>query len=209
MRKNSLKTMQKKLVFATNNRHKLDEIRAILGGRRQIISLEEAGCHADIPETADTLEENALQKAKWVYEHLGCDCFADDTGLEVEALGGEPGVKSARYAQDNGFGESHDSSANSALLLKKMEGIENRKARFRTAIALIINGRETIVEGIVRGTIATAPRGTDGFGYDPLFIPENSGKTFAEMTPDEKNAISHRRQATEALLRKLSENNPA
>lgn len=198
--------MQEKLVFATNNAHKIDELRAIIGNRREILSLAEIGCHDDIPETAPTLEGNALQKARWVNERYNCDCFADDTGLEVEALDGEPGVMSARYAAANGLGNSHDSSANSRLLLEKMTGIENRKARFRTVIAAIINGKEFFVEGIVNGAIALAPRGTDGFGYDPLFIPENSTLTFAEMTADEKNAISHRRRASEALLKALEEN---
>lgn len=198
--------MQEKLVFATNNAHKIAEVRAILGDRRQILSLEEIGCHEKIPETAGSIEGNALQKARWVSQRFDCDCFADDTGLEVEALGGEPGVMSARYAQANGRGDGHDSTANSALLLEKMEGIENRKARFRTAIALIIAGKETVVEGIVNGSIATAPHGTDGFGYDPLFIPERESRTFAEMSPTEKNAISHRRRATEALLKVLKDN---
>lgn len=198
--------MQEKLVFATNNVHKIAEVRAILGDRRQILSFEEIGCHEEIPETAGSIEGNALQKARWVSQRFDCDCFADDTGLEVEALGGEPGVMSARYAQANGRGDGHDSTANSALLLEKMEGIENRKARFRTAIALIIAGKETIVEGIVNGSIATAPHGTDGFGYDPLFIPEGESRTFAEMSPTEKNAISHRRRATEALLKVLKDN---
>lgn len=195
--------MQEKLVFATNNPHKLSEVKAILGERREILPLESTGCREDIPETSDTLEGNALQKARWLYERYGCDCFADDTGLEVEALSGEPGVLSARYAQVNGVGASHDSAANSALLLARMEGIENRKARFRTAIALIINGKETLVEGCVNGRIALAPRGTDGFGYDPIFIPEGFDTTFAEMSAEEKNAISHRRRASEALLKVL------
>lgn len=198
--------MQEKLVFATNNAHKIAEVRAILGDRRQILSLEEIGCHEEIPETAGSIEGNALQKARWVSQRFDCDCFADDTGLEVEALGGEPGVMSARYAQANGRGDGHDSTANSTLLLERMEGIENRKARFRTAIALIIAGKETIVEGIVNGSIATAPHGSDGFGYDPLFIPEGESRTFAEMSPTEKNAISHRRRATEALLKVLKDN---
>lgn len=198
--------MQEKLVFATNNAHKIAEVRAILGDRRQILSLEEIGCHEEIPETAGSIEGNALQKARWVSQRFDCDCFADDTGLEVEALGGEPGVMSARYAQANGRGDGHDSTANSTLLLEKMEGIENRKARFRTAIVLIIAGKETVVEGIVNGSIATAPHGSDGFGYDPLFIPEGESKTFAEMSPTEKNAISHRRRATEALLKVLKDN---
>lgn len=198
--------MQEKLVFATNNAHKIAEVRAILGDRRQILSLEEIGCHEEIPETAGSIEGNALQKARWISQRFDCDCFADDTGLEVEALSGEPGVMSARYAQANGRGDGHDSTANSTLLLERMEGIENRKARFRTAIALIIAGKETIVEGIVNGSIATAPHGTDGFGYDPLFIPEGETKTFAEMSSTEKNAISHRRRATEALLKVLKDN---
>ena len=198
--------MQEKLVFATNNAHKIAEVRAILGDRRQILSLEEIGCNEEIPETAATIEGNALQKARWVSQRFDCDCFADDTGLEVEVLGGEPGVMSARYAQANGRGAAHDSTANSTLLLERMDGIANRKARFRTAIALIIAGKETIVEGVVNGSIATAPHGTDGFGYDPLFIPEGETKTFAEMSPTEKNAISHRRRATEALLKVLKDN---
>lgn len=195
--------MQEKLVFATNNPHKLAEIRAILSDRCEILSLEEIGCREEIPETADTIEGNALQKARWVAERFHCDCFADDTGLEVDALGGEPGVLSARYASANRRGDGHDSSANSALLLERMHGITDRKARFRTAIALIADGKETVVEGIVEGTIAEEPRGTDGFGYDPLFIPSGSSRTFAEMTAEEKNSISHRRRASEALLNVL------
>jgi XTP/dITP diphosphohydrolase len=196
--------MPKKLVFATNNQHKLSEIRAILGNDYSVISLDDIGCHADIPETANTIEGNALQKARWVSDHYHCNCFADDTGLEVDALGGEPGVMSARYAAANGKGQGHDSSANSALLLERMEGIANRTARFRTVIALIIDGAETLVEGIVNGSIATSPRGTDGFGYDPLFIPDGYDKTFAEMTADQKNAISHRRNASEKLRQELA-----
>lgn len=199
--------MQEKLVFATNNVHKIAEIRAIIGDKFPVVSLDEIGCREEIPETAGTLEGNALQKARWICRRFHCDCFADDTGLEVEALGGEPGVMSARYASANGRGEGHDSSANSALLLERMNGIENRKARFRTAIALIIGGKETLVDGIVTGTIAKAPRGAEGFGYDPLFIPDGSSKTFAEMTADEKNSISHRRRASEALLKVLEKHN--
>lgn len=198
--------MQEKLVFATNNAHKIAEVRSILGSRCKILSLEEIGCREDIPETADTLEGNALQKARWVSERFNCDCFADDTGLEVEALGGQPGVMSARYAYVNGRGSGHDSSANSTLLIERMAGVENRKARFRTVIALIIGGREILVEGVVDGSIATNPKGKDGFGYDPLFIPDGHRKTFAEMTAEEKNAISHRRRATEALLEVLKDN---
>jgi XTP/dITP diphosphohydrolase len=196
--------MPKKLVFATNNQHKLSEIRAILGDDYSVISLDDIGCHADIPETANTIEGNALQKARWVSDHYHCNCFADDTGLEVDALGGEPGVMSARYAAANGKGQGHDSSANSALLLERMEGVANRTARFRTVIALIIDGAENLVEGVVNGSIATSPRGTDGFGYDPLFIPDGYDKTFAEMTADQKNAISHRRNASEKLRQELA-----
>lgn len=198
--------MQEKLVFATNNAHKIAELRAILGTRRQIVSLEEIGCIEDIPETSDTIEGNALQKARWVNKRFHCDCFADDTGLEVEALGGEPGVMSARYASVNGRGEGHDANANSTLLLERLEGIENRKARFRTVIAAIIGGKEYLVEGVVNGVIASSPRGKDGFGYDPLFIPELNSRTFAEMTAEEKNSISHRRRASEALLKVLEDN---
>lgn len=197
--------MQEKLVFATNNPHKLAEIRAIFANRCQILSLEEIGCHEEIPETSPTLEGNALQKARWVAERFNCDCFADDTGLEVEALSGEPGVMSARYASANGRGDGHDSNANSALLLERMAVHTNRKARFRTVIALIADGKETLVEGVVEGNIADAPRGKDGFGYDPLFIPDGHTLTFAEMTADEKNAISHRKRASEALLKALEE----
>jgi XTP/dITP diphosphohydrolase len=196
--------MLAQLVFATNNQHKLSEIRAILGDDYSVISLDDIGCHADIPETANTIEGNALQKARWVSDHYHCNCFADDTGLEVDALGGEPGVMSARYAAANGKGQGHDSSANSALLLERMEGVANRTARFRTVIALIIDGAENLVEGVVNGSIATSPRGTDGFGYDPLFIPDGYDKTFAEMTADQKNAISHRRNASEKLRQELA-----
>lgn len=197
--------MRQDIVFATNNPHKLDEVRAILGNRCNIKSLADIGCDDEIPEDADTLEGNALMKARWIASRFGCDCFADDTGLEVDALGGQPGVFSARYAAMAGAGEGHDSSANSALLLKNLDGNDNRTARFRTVIAAIIDGREFTVEGIVNGHIATAPRGTDGFGYDPLFIPaEGDGRTFAEMSADEKNAISHRRRASEALLSKIN-----
>lgn len=182
-----------KIVFASNNSHKLSEIRQ-LNLPFEILSLAETGCKEDIPETADTLEGNALQKARWVKEHYGYDCFADDTGLEVEALGGEPGVYSARYA-----GEGHDSEANMAKLLANMEGVKDRRARFRTVIALIKDGEEHFFEGIVEGHITTARSGADGFGYDPIFMPEGCDKTFAEMTAVEKNAISHRGRAVTEL----------
>lgn len=184
------------LVFATNNAHKLREVKQMLPHGVEIKSLSEIGCDADIPETADTLEGNAEQKARYVSERFGCDVFADDTGLEVEALGGAPGVYSARYA-----GPGHDSKANMARLLSEMEGKEDRRARFRTVIALIRDGKTELVEGIVNGSIATEPRGADGFGYDPVFIPdEGNGKSFAEMTAEEKNAISHRGRAMAALM---------
>lgn len=188
-----------KIVFASNNSHKLSEIRQ-LNLPFEILSLAETGCKEDIPETADTLEGNALQKARWVKDHYGYDCFADDTGLEVEALGGEPGVYSARYA-----GEGHDSEANMAKLLANMEGVKDRRARFRTVIALIKDGEEHFFEGIVEGHITTARSGADGFGYDPIFMPEGCDKTFAEMTADEKNAISHRGRAV-AELKKIFKN---
>ena len=184
----------KTLVFATNNLHKLEEVRDILGGSFRIASLKEIGCSDDIPETADTLEGNALQKARYVKEKFGYDCFADDTGLEVEALGGAPGVFSARYA-----GPGHDSEANMQKLLKELEGKTNRQAQFRTVVALILEGREYTFEGIVRGTILTERRGTAGFGYDPVFVPEGYAETFAEMGSEEKNRISHRARAVQKL----------
>lgn len=192
--------MTPQLVFATNNDHKLREVRQILGARCRVLSLAEAGIHEELPETSPTLEGNALQKARRVAELCGMDCFADDTGLEVKALGGQPGVLSARYASANGAGGSHDSKANMHLLLEKMAGITDRTARFRTAIALIQGGKETVVEGVVNGRITETPSGTDGFGYDPVFIPEDSTLTFAEMAPDDKNAISHRGRAIRNLL---------
>lgn len=184
----------KTLVFATNNLHKLEEVRDILGGSFRITSLKEIGCTDDIPETADTLEGNALQKARYVKDKFGYDCFADDTGLEVEALGGAPGVFSARYA-----GPGHDSEANMQKLLKELEGKTNRQAQFRTVVALILEGREYTFEGIVRGTILTERRGTAGFGYDPVFVPEGYAETFAEMGSEEKNRISHRARAVQKL----------
>ncbi len=184
------------LVFATNNAHKLREVRQMLPPGVEIKSLGEIGCDVDIPETASTLEGNAELKARYVSERFGCDVFADDTGLEVDALGGAPGVYSARYA-----GPGHDSAANMARLLREMEGETNRRARFRTVIALIRGGRMETVEGIVEGTIATEPQGTDGFGYDPVFIPDEAdGRSFAQMSPEEKNAISHRGRAMSALM---------
>jgi len=191
--------MEKKLVFATNNRHKLDELRQIIGEEYEILSLADIGCHEDIPETADTLEGNAMQKARWVSERYGYDCFADDTGLEVDALGGEPGVRSARYAG----GKGHDSVANMALLLKNLEGKTNRKARFRTVIALIQKGKVHCFEGEIRGEILEKAAGCSGFGYDPVFRPEGWTVTFAEATAEQKNAVSHRSRAVRKLLQFL------
>ncbi|MDE5752164.1 MAG: non-canonical purine NTP diphosphatase [Duncaniella sp.] len=183
------------LVFATNNAHKLEELRRITGDKFTILSLSDIGCHEDIPETADTLEGNARQKARFVKEKYGYDCFADDTGLMVDALGGAPGVYSARYA-----GPGHDSRANMALLLANLEGETHRSARFVTCICLIKDGEEHIFEGRVEGEILTAPQGDAGFGYDPVFRPAESDRSFALMSADEKNAISHRGRATSALL---------
>ena len=184
----------KKFVFATNNSHKLKEVVAIAGNQIELLSLKDIGCHDDIPETADTLEGNALQKARYVYERYHVDCFADDTGLEVEALGGAPGVYSARYA-----GEGHNAEENNRKLLHELEGKDNRRARFRTVFALIINGKEHLFEGIVRGEIITKKRGVAGFGYDPVFQPEGFTQTFAEMGDEQKNRISHRALAVQKL----------
>ncbi len=192
--------MIKKLVFATNNAHKLDEIRAILGDKVEVLSLKDINCDADIPETADTLEGNAALKAEYIYKNYGLDCFADDTGLEVEALGGAPGVYSARYAG----GDGHDSEANMRKLLKELDGKQNRKAQFRTAICLIEQGEEHLFEGIVKGSIIEQKRGASGFGYDPVFMPEGYEETFAEMGNAEKNKISHRARAVEKLCEYLN-----
>ena len=192
--------MIKKLVFATNNAHKLDEIRAILGDKIEVLSLKDINCDADIPETADTLEGNAALKAEYIYKNYGLDCFADDTGLEVEALGGAPGVYSARYAG----GDGHDSEANTRKLLKELDGEQNRKAQFRTAICLIEQGEEHLFEGIVKGSIIEQKRGASGFGYDPVFMPEGYEETFAEMGNAEKNKISHRARAVEKLCEYLN-----
>lgn len=183
------------IVFATNNQHKLAELRRIVGDRYRILSLADIGCHEDIPETADTLEGNALQKARYIRDHYGYDCFADDTGLMVDALDGAPGVYSARYA-----GPGHDSAANMRLLLANMEGKTDRSARFVTVIALILGGREMTFEGRVEGEILTSPEGDGGFGYDPVFRPEGREVSFAMMSADDKNAISHRGRATARLI---------
>lgn len=192
----------KKLVIATNNAHKLEEIRAILGDRIELLSLKEIHCEEDIPEDADTLEGNASLKARYVYDRYGLDCFADDTGLEVEALNGAPGVHTARYATDG-----HDTDANVRKLLSELAGKENRKARFRTIISLIEDGQEQQFEGIVNGTIAESKQGDKGFGYDPIFIPEGYDETFAQLGVEVKNQISHRSRAVAKLCEYLL-NNP-
>lgn len=202
-----------KIVFATNNKNKLSEIREILGNGIEVLSLSDIGCHDDIPETADTLEGNAMQKAEYIFNKYGLGCFADDTGLEVDALGGEPGVYSARYAG----GEGHDSEANMAKLLAKLGDNTNRKARFRTVIALIQanthDGRADVAqtgiklfEGIAEGTIIKERRGGKGFGYDPIFMPEGYDKTFAELGHEIKNRISHRAQAVGKLAEYMKNN---
>lgn len=194
------KTIKRKLVFATNNAHKLSEICAIIGDKFEILSLNDIECFADIPETADTLEGNALQKAEYVYNNYGLDCFADDTGLEVDALGGRPGVHTARYA----FPDRYDPEANTEKLLQELDGKENRRARFRTAIAYIRGGEKYLFEGVVEGEISTEKRGDKGFGYDPVFIPENTGETFAELGVEVKNQISHRARAVAKLCEYLA-----
>lgn len=185
-----------KIVFATNNAHKLDEVRQVVGQKFEVVSLRECGITEDIPENEPTLEGNALAKARYIFSRTGLDCFADDTGLEVDALGGEPGVRSARYATDG-----HDDEANKLLLLERLQGAESRAAQFRTAVALILGGEEYLFGGVVRGAIITVQQGEGGFGYDPLFVPEGYEKTFAQMSAEEKNAISHRGRA----VRKLAE----
>lgn len=183
------------LVFATNNKHKLEEISHLLEGTYEIIPLEAIGCHDDIPEDHETLEENALQKARYIKEHYGCDCFADDTGLEIEALNGQPGVYSARYA-----GPAKDSKANMQKVLDNMQNQANRKACFHTIIALILDGQEYLFEGRVDGEILTEQHGSAGFGYDPIFRPEGFKESFAEMDLDTKNSISHRGRAVSKLV---------
>ena len=191
-----------KIVFATNNQHKLQEIREILGDQFEILSLADIGCHEDIPETGNTLEANAHQKAEYVFDHYHIDCFADDTGLEVDALGGAPGVHSARYAE----GTDHNSESNMAKLLRELGDNDNRKARFRTVISLIqmeggnpVCSREYQFEGVVEGRIDREKHGSEGFGYDPVFIPEGYDKSFAELGEEIKNQISHRARAVKKL----------
>lgn len=187
--------MRKKFVFATNNSHKLEEVTAILGEKVELLSMKDIKCDTDIPETADTLEGNALLKARYIFDNYHLDCFADDTGLEVEALNGAPGVYSARYAG----GEGHDAQANMLKLLHELDGKENRKAQFRTAISLILDGKEYLFEGVIKGEIIKEKRGDSGFGYDPIFKPEGYDRTFAELGNDIKNQISHRALAVQKL----------
>jgi len=185
-----------KIVFATNNAHKLAEVQAVLGDAYELVTPRMCGVEEEIPENQPTLEGNASEKSHYLRARTGLDCFADDTGLEVEALDGAPGVHSARYASDG-----HDFAANNRLLLANLEGVADRRARFRTVISLILGGRERLFEGVVEGRIAERETGAEGFGYDPLFVPEGSERTFAEMTAAEKNAVSHRARA----VRKLAE----
>lgn len=193
----------KKLVFATNNAHKLAEVRAILEPAISIVSLADLNCNEDIPETADTLDGNALLKAKYIHDKFGLDCFADDTGLEVDALNGEPGVYSARYA-----GEEHDAQRNMAKVLSLLGNNPNRKARFRTVIALIQDGKTMYFEGKIEGHITRQPRGDSGFGYDPIFVADDYLVTFAQLSADEKNQISHRALAVQKLVDYLRHHQP-
>lgn len=188
-----------KICFATNNSKKIEEVKAALGTDFEIVSLKDIGCHEELPETGNTLNHNAFQKARFVKEKYGVDCFADDTGLEVESLNGDPGVYSGRYA-----GEPRSDERNIELLLKNLEGVEDRKARFRTVIALILEGNEYAFEGIASGVIIEEKIGGGGFGYDPIFRPEGYSRTFAELTMEEKNQISHRGKAVKALIEFLS-----
>ena len=201
----------RELVFATNNEHKAIEIQTILHQSYRVLTLDQAGFAGEIPEDQDTLEGNALQKARFVYDHLGRDCFADDTGLEVDALNGEPGVYSARYAELSGdrMPDEQVSEANIRKLLRQLEGVTDRKARFRTVIALIFGGEHYFFEGTVEGSIILSGRGIGGFGYDPVFLPEGYDETFAEMPLHQKNMISHRARAVSILADFLKNYGPA
>jgi XTP/dITP diphosphohydrolase len=189
-----------KICFATNNPKKIEEVKAALGQNFEIVSLHQIGCFEELPETGDTLDQNAFQKARYVKDNYGVDCFADDTGLEVEALGGAPGVYSGRFA-----GEPRSDERNMDLLLNKMEGHRNRNARFRTVIALILEGQEFSFEGIAEGEILEKRKGTGGFGYDPIFKPQGYNRTFAELNLSEKNEISHRGKAVNSLINFFSQ----
>lgn len=190
-----------KLIFATNNQNKVEEIKRVIGNLFEIISLKEAGIHIDITEPHNTLEENAAEKSRTIFRLTGENCFSEDTGLEVKALNGEPGVKSARYA-----GDGKNSNDNIDKLLVALDGIENRQARFRTIISLIIDGNEHLFSGICDGHITTESKGCKGFGYDTIFVPVGNSRTFGEMSPEDKNYFSHRRKATEKLLAYLYQN---
>lgn len=192
---------ERKLIFVTNNPHKLEEIRKIVGERIKIYSLKDINCFEEIPETADTIRDNAIMKAQYVADKYGVDCFADDTGLEVSALGGAPGVHTARYAS----AEGHDTIGNMQLLLQNLEGETDRSAQFVTYIALIIKGEIQTFDGVCKGTILAQMRGNEGFGYDPIFQPEGFEETFAEMSSEQKNAVSHRGKATRKLIEYLKD----
>lgn len=188
-----------KIVFATNNPHKIQEVNDVLGGSFEIIGLKDIGCTEELPETHETIRENAQEKAQYVFKNYQVDCFSEDSGLEIDALNGEPGVHTAHYSG------SRDADQNIQLVLDKMAGETNRSARFRTVIALILNGREYLFEGVVEGSILTEKRGTGGFGYDPIFVPEGYEHSFAEMASDIKSEISHRAQATREMIAFLGE----
>jgi len=188
-----------KLVFATNNQHKLQELKQLLDGSIELLSLNDINCEEDIPENQETLEGNAAEKSFYIFNKFGLNCFADDTGLEIDALNGEPGVYSARYA-----GEEKSPEKNIELVLQKLSEIKNRKARFRTVISLVIDGIETQFEGVVEGHILEEKKGISGFGYDPIFQPDESTLSFAEMSMDEKNKISHRGRAVQKLVEYLT-----
>ncbi len=192
--------MKSDLIFASNNQHKIEEVRHVIGNLFHIITLKEAGIDIDIPEPHDTLEANATEKSQTIYRLTGKDCFSEDTGLETEALNGEPGVKSARYA-----GDDRDFQKNIDKLIKKLEGKDNRRARFRAVISLILSGQEYHFEGICQGRISTEQKGREGFGYDPVFIPEGADKSFAEMSMAEKNLYNHRQKAMTKLIHFLNQ----
>ncbi|MBR3028713.1 MAG: RdgB/HAM1 family non-canonical purine NTP pyrophosphatase [Bacteroidales bacterium] len=201
---------KRKLVFATNNANKINEVKALLEAcgpevseRYEVLSLRDIGCNEDIPENSNTFAGNALQKAEYVNVHYDVDCFADDSGLEVRALGMDPGVRSARYALDEGF--DHNSEANNDKLLRKLQRVRDRSAQFRTVIVLLMDGKMQEFEGVCRGSITTERSGSQGFGYDPIFRPQGYDITFAEMSMEEKNAISHRGKAVRALVEYLKE----
>lgn len=189
-----------KLCFATNNEHKIREVKQLLGDNHQILGLTEIGCQEELREDKETLEGNSLQKAKYVFDNFSISCFADDTGLEVEVLNGAPGVYSARYA-----GDQRSNEDNITLLLKNLEGLSNRKARFRTVVTLILQGQVHQFEGIVNGEILKGRKGSQGFGYDPIFLPQGQTRSMAELTADEKNAISHRGIAVRKLVEFLKQ----